>query len=104
MTRPRARIVVVAVTLTALPGCFAPSSPDPRAGDPVEPPPITASALAEQTNAERGRAGLAALRPNARLMEAAQIQAEQIAAAGRLDHTLPDARFPQLEDRLAAVG
>jgi uncharacterized protein YkwD len=41
---------------------------------------------------------------NAGLMEAAQIQAEQVAAAGRLEHTLPEARFPQLEDRLAAVG
>jgi uncharacterized protein YkwD len=104
MTGPRGRIVVVLMILV-LPGCFSPSSPDPQpAPAPAPPPPGTATALIEVTNSERAKAGLTALRMNAGLMEAAQIQAEQVAAAGRLEHTLPEARFPQLEDRLAAVG
>jgi uncharacterized protein YkwD len=56
------------------------------------------------TNAERARAGLSALRTNTRLGEAARIQAEQVAVAGRLEHVLPDARYPRLEDRLDAAG
>jgi uncharacterized protein YkwD len=60
--------------------------------------------LVDATNAERGRAGVAALSANSQLMQAAQIQAEQVAAAGRLEHTLPDARLPGLEDRLRASG
>ncbi len=56
------------------------------------------------TNAERTRAGLAALRTNARLGEAARIHAEQLVAAGRLDHVLADTRYPSLTDRLDAAG
>ena len=56
------------------------------------------------TNAERTRAGLAAFRMNPRLGEAARIQAEQMAATGRFEHDLPDARYPRLEDRMDAAG
>ena len=56
------------------------------------------------TNAERVRAGLAPLRTDPRLMEAAQIQADQTARAGRLDPILPDAPHPPARDRLASVG
>ena len=104
MTRPRTQLVVV-LAIALLPGCFSPSSPDPQPGStPAPPPPGAAMTLIEAANSERAKAGLADLRTNTGLMEAAQIQAEQVAAAGRLEHTLPDARFPQLEDRLAAVG
>jgi uncharacterized protein YkwD len=60
--------------------------------------------MVEATNAERTRAGLATLRTNPGLAVAAEIQAEQVASAGRLEHVLPQARYPSLEDRLAAAG
>ncbi len=37
-------------------------------------------------------------------MQAAQLQAEQMAASKRMAHELPGARFPGLDDRLVAVG
>lgn len=94
--------------LAALTGC-SPATPAraPGSGTPAPAPaPPTAIVLRviDLTNAERTRAGLAALRMNARLGEAAQIQAEQMVAAGRFAHVLPDARYPRLEDRLDAAG
>ena len=65
-------------------------------------PPVT-SALVELANAERTRARLGRLRPNARLMEAALLQAEQIAKAGRVAHTLEGAKYPTLRDRVDKV-
>jgi uncharacterized protein YkwD len=41
---------------------------------------------------------------NQQLMLAAQLQAGQMAEAGRMEHTLPNARYPALKDRLAAAG
>jgi uncharacterized protein YkwD len=75
-------------------------------------PPVTSSpastpvarAVVDLTNAERTRAGIATLREEGRLAQAAQIQADQVARAGRLDHDLPGATFPRLQDRLSAVG
>ena len=87
--------------------CSTPSSPDPVAvpSPATAPTPSSvASAIVDRTNTERTRAGLAALRADSRLTQAAQIHAEQMAAAGRMDHTLPDARYPRLEDRLAAAA
>lgn len=63
----------------------------------------SASALVELTNVERRRAGLTTLRTNEQLTQAAQIQAKQLMAEGRLAHDLPDARYPRLLDRLSAV-
>ncbi len=70
---------------------------------PASTPSPAASALVDLTNAERKRAGLAALRANDRLMEAAELQARQLLDEGRLQHDFPDARYPRLLDRLAAV-
>ena len=58
----------------------------------------------KQTSAERRSAGLQPLRPEARLSQAAQLHADQLARAGRLEHALPGARYPTLEDRLATSG
>jgi uncharacterized protein YkwD len=55
------------------------------------------------TNAERARQGRKRLRTSQRLMQAAQIHAEQMARAGQLAHDLPRARYPETKDRLAAV-
>ena len=66
------------------------------------------TAVAEEvvryTNDARVRNGLPALRANSRLTEAARIHAEQMAAAERLAHTISGARYPAMQDRLAAVG
>jgi uncharacterized protein YkwD len=83
----------------------APSSTDtsgpPRAEAPSSP---VVSAIIDLTNEERMQQGLPALRGEARLSRAAQLQAEQAARAARLDHILSDAQYPRPEDRLAAAG
>src|SRR5262245_61899281 len=108
---PRFAGVPALLFVALLAGCSSPSSPEPvpepapvPTPTPVPAPTPVASALVDLTNAERARAGLSTLRADGRLMQAAQIQAEQVAAAGRLEHTLPDARYPRVEDRLAAVS
>ncbi len=60
--------------------------------------------LLELANAQRAKAGLPPLRQNPQLMQAAQAQAEQTAAARRMEHVLPDARYPRPQDRLDASG
>ena len=64
---------------------------------------ITGS-IADLTNVERSRAGVSPLRVEGRLMKAAQIQAEQMASLGRMDHVLSDGPYPAPQDRLAAAG
>ena len=56
------------------------------------------------TNDERAAAGIPALQTNSQLTSAAQLHAEQMAAARQLAHTLPDATYPTVEDRLTAAG
>jgi len=56
------------------------------------------------TNRERARASLTPLRRNADLTRAAQLQAEQMAAAGKLAHEVPGSRYPTLASRLRLVG
>ena len=62
------------------------------------------NSIADLTNVERSRAGLAPLRVEGRLMRAAQMQAEQMASLGRMDHVLSDGPYPAPKDRLAAAG
>src|SRR5688572_12431028 len=94
--------------LAALAGCSPPTpdrAPGSKTPNPSSAPPTgVALQVIDLTNAERTRAGLSAVRASARLGEAARIQAEQVVAAGRLEHVLPDARYPRLEDRLDAAG
>jgi uncharacterized protein YkwD len=59
--------------------------------------------VVDLTNVERTRNRRASLRANARLMHAAQIQAEQMARTGQLAHVLPKAAYPSAGDRLAAA-
>lgn len=64
---------------------------------PVEQPAQTDVAAAKQdiidrTNALRRTKGIAALRVNDKLMQAAQIRADEIAASGVYSHTRPDGR------------
>src|SRR5688572_22461554 len=92
------RLIVVGVLV--LSGCSGPTTPDRTSDDASSPPPApvtlsaTAAEIVDLTNSERTRAGLPSLRTNARLTEAARLHAEQVAAAGLIEHVLPDARYP----------
>jgi uncharacterized protein YkwD len=82
------------------------SSTSVRSGAPGARPAVASSVAADVvdlTNVERTGQGGARLRANPRLMRAAQIHAEQMARAGKLAHVLPDAAYPDAEDRLAAA-
>ena len=57
-----------------------------------------------RTNAERRKLGLPVLRRSNLLMRAAQLQADQMAAALTMAHDLPRARYPGMDDRFRAVG
>lgn len=60
--------------------------------------------IVDLTNAERARAGLPPLRVNARLVQAAAIQANQMSQLDRMAHTLTGAEHPTLFDRLRFVS
>jgi uncharacterized protein YkwD len=62
------------------------------------------SDIVRYTNDARTRNGLPALASNARLMEAARLHAEQMAAHQRMEHTISSARYPTLQSRLVAAG
>jgi uncharacterized protein YkwD len=57
-------------------------------------------AMMEATNRERAAARLSPLRPDARLMRAAQLQAQQMARFGVMAHDLPRAAYPTFASRL----
>ncbi len=63
---------------------------------------VTADMLAG-TNTARRTAGLPPLARSAALMSAAQLQADQMVKAGRMEHELPGQPYPTLKSRLAAV-
>ena len=69
-------------------------------------PPLSAveRAIVELTNEERQKAGLSPLAVNAKLVQAAQIHAADMARLNQLEHTLPGALLPTPEDRLRFVG
>ena len=56
------------------------------------------------TNRERTRASLTPLTRNPQLARASQLQAEQMAAAGKLAHEVAGARYPTLASRLKLLG
>ena len=57
-----------------------------------------------RTNAERTRLKLATFHRSAELMKAAQLQADQMAAARVMAHEIPGAAFPTTASRLQAAG
>jgi len=83
-------------------GCSSPVSPDgaEAAGSGSG----AAAEMASLTNTERQRAGLAPFTVSPLLMRAAQLHADQMASLGQMAHVLPGARYPEPDDRLAAVG
>ena len=97
---------VLAVIATACGG--ATTAPDgvtttAAATEAVTPTGVAAS-IVDLTNQERATAGVGMLQANARLMQAAQLQADQVARLGQLEHVLPAATYPRPEDRLAVAG
>lgn len=60
--------------------------------------------LVTRTSAERRANGLPAVTRSVNLMAAAQLQADQMVAAGEMSHDLPKAAYPTLKDRIASVS
>ena len=83
----------------------APPPPKPkRAGPPPRSIATIVDTLFILTNRERTRANLTPLRRSAELSRAAELQAEQMANAGKLAHEIPGTRYPTLSSRLKLVG
>ena len=83
----------------------APATSTTSRGTPL--PASTASMTEEVvrlTNEFRGKNGLQELVASPKLMQAARLHAEQMAAVEELTHTISRARYPTLRDRLDAVG
>ena len=123
VVRPRSLVVRGTAVLAVLGiACGRQTPPPPPFPEPVAeappPPPAPARRPAPParslgtiidtvfllTNRERTRASLTPLRRNPELTRAAQLHAEQMAAAGKLAHDLPGARYPTLASRLKLIG
>jgi uncharacterized protein YkwD len=87
-------------------GPTAPSSTGASSTAPAESQPASPvdAGIIDLTNEARTRQGLPTLGADVRLSRAAQLQAEQMARAGRIDHVLTGAAHPRPEDRLDAAG
>ena len=85
-------------------GCLPPAAPGAAAAGGGAAGAVVTNSIADLTNVERSRAGVSPLRVEGRLMKAAQLQAEQMAALGRMDHVLRGGTYPAPQDRLAAAG
>jgi uncharacterized protein YkwD len=87
---------------TPEPTVSAPPTPAPTRRP--APPPRNVATIVDTifllTNRERERADLTPLRLNPALARAAQLQAEQMAAAGKLSHSVSGSRYPTLASRL----
>lgn len=60
--------------------------------------------IIDLTNQQRRQNGLPDLAVNPKLMQAAQIQADQMTKLDRMQHDLPGAQYPDLASRARAVG
>ena len=87
-------------------GCAAPVPVSPPAGgaSPATSAQTAATDVVRLTNESRRSSGLRALVISPRLMEAARLHAEQMAAWQRLAHTIEGARYPTMQARLEAAG
>jgi uncharacterized protein YkwD len=81
-----------------------PAAPAPRPAPPVRSLSSIIDSVFLLTNRERVRASLTPLRRNADLARVAQLQAEQMAAAGKLAHEVPGSRYPTLASRMRLIG
>ena len=81
-----------------------PPTPTPKPGPPARSLITIVDTVFLLTNRERVRASLTPLRRNADLARVAQLQAEQMAAAGKLAHEVPGSRYPTLASRMKLIG
>lgn len=124
MTAPVRRCAALLAAIVSLASCARtaqqwPGSPGtparapaaenaPRGGTSTAPPvPAHTSAVADEivsrTNIERRTAKLPPLTRSVSLMRAAELQAGQMARAGKMEHELPGSAYPTLASRLSAV-
>ena len=103
--------LALGLLLTGTLACASPAAPDSiDAASPTDTAtassssPSEANTVVDLTNAERSDAGMPAFTRSAKLMQAAQLHAEQMAALETMAHVLPDGEYPEPKDRLAAVG
>ena len=108
----------IALAIAAACGTAPAPTPDPApvrtpAASRASTPPATAERdrlaairdeVVARTSAERRANGLPGIVRSVNLMAAAQLQAEQMAAAGTMSHDLPQAAYPTLKDRVASVS
>lgn len=95
---------VVAIAALLATACASVVSTAPSRTSPVETR-LNASGeeIVVRTNTERKALGLPALARNVALMNAAQLQADQMAALNTMAHDLPRAAYPSPSSRLDAV-
>lgn len=84
-------------------GCTTPASPTEMSAAGAGAGSVNGS-IVDLTNAQRASAGVSPLRASTQLMQAAQLQADQMARFQTMQHEISGARYPQPVDRLAAVG
>jgi uncharacterized protein YkwD len=85
----------IAPTQVYVPPPASPSTPDLQSW---------AQQIISLTNQQRAANGLAPLSVSTQLTQEAQIQANQMASLRDMNHTLPQAQYPTLQNRAAAVG
>jgi uncharacterized protein YkwD len=102
---PRARLVLLPFALLSLGACASARPSAPAASS------RSAAALRDaaddvlaRTIAARRKAGKPGLERSVNLMNAAQLQADQMAKTGKMSHALPGTAYPTLKSRLAAVS
>lgn len=101
-------ILIAACAGGPVPATTSARPPGPGTTAPTVAPPVlnvsaVASEMIERANASRRASGLPALSRSAKLMSAAQLQADQMVRAGVMAHELPGQPYPTLRSRLAAV-
>lgn len=112
--RSTRRAVITSLLALAAAGCAPRVAPAAAPAGPAGPLRATAGrpqafdAVADEvlrrTNARRRGEGAPALARSETLMRAAQLQADQMAATGRMDHELRGTSYPTLTTRLVAVS
>jgi uncharacterized protein YkwD len=80
----------------------APAHSAPAGASTVAPGDTIVADVIRLTNVERAQHQQTVLRMDPKLMRAAQLQADQMAAARHMAHVLADAPYPSTRDRLAA--
>lgn len=100
----RPRLLLGAAAAAGVLACAGLPIPTTTNGSPAPSSGNVAADVVAYTNQARASNGLPPLATSAKLMDAAAIQARQMASAQRLDHVITGAQYPTLDTRLQAVG